>query len=339
MWQSRVGSVSLGVIVTVVCQAFVPVSAQPGPTPIQPDASSGSAQAGTATIGPGRLVTPEDIRQNEIRFREEQLKAPLFTGTPGEEEMRAAQALMQGKDPRQMISEFTHQFGKPAGPPGLAIGTLNWIGDEALQRIFPNKLFYVLRFRQYPLAVNLPAPLRPNNIFVVDGNGNVEMITMTDQLEAMFRGTVHGTSTEPKATDVMLAWLRLSEELQQDGMYRFLPPTAEVAKGAELVATGRVAIEPQGGNLGQIEATIRFTNSGDVATIQQTADLRRGMRPICQSTKLLDDDPIVRKMAEQDLLIMGSNAKDYLDEQRAKASPELQAAIDRVWKRIVDEHR
>jgi hypothetical protein len=59
------------------------------------------------------------------------------------------------------------------------------------------------------------------------------------------------------------------------------------------------------------------------------------MRPICQATKLLDPDPIVRKMAEQDLLIMGAAARDYLLEQRAKAGPELQAAIDRIWERML----
>jgi hypothetical protein len=40
-------------------------------------------------------------------------------------------------------------------------------------------------------------------------------------------------------------------------------------------------------------------------------------------------------MAEQDLIIMGPAAKDYLFEQRQNAKPELQRAIDRIWKRIV----
>jgi hypothetical protein len=44
-------------------------------------------------------------------------------------------------------------------------------------------------------------------------------------------------------------------------------------------------------------------------------------------------------MAEQDLLCMGRAAKSYLDEQRAKAGPELQKAIDRIWQRIVDDDR
>ena len=39
-------------------------------------------------------------------------------------------------------------------------------------------------------------------------------------------------------------------------------------------------------------------------------------------------------MAERDLLYMGRPAKEYLDEQRRKVSPELQQTIDRLWKRI-----
>jgi hypothetical protein len=42
-------------------------------------------------------------------------------------------------------------------------------------------------------------------------------------------------------------------------------------------------------------------------------------------------------MAEKDILVMGRSARPYLDEQRAKASPDLRKAIDRVWRRIVDE--
>jgi hypothetical protein len=52
---------------------------------------------------------------------------------------------------------------------------------------------------------------------------------------------------------------------------------------------------------------------------------------------LLDPDPLVGRMAEQDILVMGKSAKAYLDEQRAKAKSELKAAIDHIWKRIVDE--
>jgi hypothetical protein len=45
----------------------------------------------------------------------------------------------------------------------------------------------------------------------------------------------------------------------------------------------------------------------------------------------------VRRMAEQDLLYMGRAAREYLQEQRARATPELQRAIDRLWQRIVEQ--
>jgi hypothetical protein len=44
-------------------------------------------------------------------------------------------------------------------------------------------------------------------------------------------------------------------------------------------------------------------------------------------------------MAEQDLLILGRAAQEYLAVQRAQASPALQRAIDQLWQRIVEEGR
>jgi hypothetical protein len=316
-----------------------PVIAQPdqGPTGT---ATAGTATAGTATVGPGRLVTPADMARNEKRFREERMKAPLFTAAPPtEQEIQAAKACLGGRDPRALVAKFTRQFAKPQGPPTLTTGTLSWVDNEALRRTFDNRLFYILRFRQYPIAANLPEPFQANNIFSIDGNGKVEMFTNVEQLTRMFQATVHGVTSEDKARNTMLAWLRLGEELVQDGMYAFQPPIVSRGASAELVINGSVTVEPRSGNMGQIDATIRFTPTGDVETVQQTSSLQAGMRPICQSTKLLDADPIVRKMAEQDLLIMGRSAKDYLDEQRAKSTPELQAAIDRIWQRIVKEGR
>ena len=56
-------------------------------------------------------------------------------------------------------------------------------------------------------------------------------------------------------------------------------------------------------------------------------------------TRLLDPDPLIREICEQDLLVMGRAAQGYLMEQRATASPELRRAIDRVWQKILDEGR
>ena len=68
--------------------------------------------------------------------------------------------------------------------------------------------------------------------------------------------------------------------------------------------------------------------AGSLVQIYERSALRPGIRPICQATKLLDRDPIVRRMAEQDVLVMGRAAKPYLDQVRATARPKLQQAID-----------
>jgi hypothetical protein len=79
---------------------------------------------------------------------------------------------------------------------------------------------------------------------------------------------------------------------------------------------------------------VLFDKEGKLAKVNEKAAIRPGPRPICQATKLLDADPIVRRIAEQDLLIMGLSSRDYLMERRERASPELREAIDRVWLQI-----
>src|SRR5262249_16351939 len=109
-------------------------------------------------------------------------------------------------------------------------------------------------------------------------------------------------------------------------------------KSGTITVTGTVAVDPKNGDKGDIKATLVFKD-GVLVTASTKVDLTPGMRPRCQATKLLDPDPLVRGMAEDAIRMMGSSAKPYLAEQRAKASAELRAAIDRVWARIVAEGR
>jgi hypothetical protein len=119
-------------------------------------------------------------------------------------------------------------------------------------------------------------------------------------------------------------------------MFKFQAPNERII---DTVGDGTCEVEPVGGNSGGIKVKINFTANGDINSIESDKNIHSGIRPICQSTKLLDPDPIVRKMAEQDLLVMGRAARDYLEEQRAKASPELKHAIDEIWRRIESENR
>jgi hypothetical protein len=103
--------------------------------------------------------------------------------------------------------------------------------------------------------------------------------------------------------------------------------------------TGKAVVVPNGGNKGEIAASLTFDRGGHLVTVSESVDIKRGIRPRCQATKLLDSDPVVRGMAEEAILVMGEAAKEYLDEQRTRAGPELREAIDRIWRRIVTEGR
>jgi hypothetical protein len=211
------------------------------------------------------------------------------------------------------------------------------VSDETLRRIFPEYQILVLGFRQYPIAQVAPEPLKTRNLFAVK-NGKVQHLTDTKSLEEFLRHTLGSITDERMVKGSAEAWLRLSQEFKQDGFFKFSIPKeslAAVRSKSGWQESGK-AIVMQGGK-GEIHATLTFDEAGKLKKVDETNTVKPGVRPKCQATKLLDEDPIVRQMAEQDILVMGQAAKEYLDEQRAKVSPELKQAIDRIWQRIVDE--
>jgi len=137
------------------------------------------------------------------------------------------------------------------------------------------------------------------------------------------------------------AWVRLSQEFLQDGFYRFQleKDSTKVRAGTSGAQTASAKVVVMAGGNGTLFASLDFNKAGKLTSVKEESKIRPGPRPICQATKLLDKDPIVRGMAEQALLCMGRAAKPYLDEQRGKASPTLKKAIDRVWQRIVETDR
>ncbi len=226
---------------------------------------------------------------------------------------------------------------------GAERGQVMRVVEDVLVRAFPEDLFYVLRFRQYPVALAPPGPLASNNLFVVRRDASVEHLRDVGALEVFFRAALRPVTTDAQAQDAARAWLRLAQEFRQDGFLQFAIPddslkVAALANGGREV-TGKAVVTPQGGNQGEIAATLTFDGRGSLLTVSESASITRGIRPICQATKLLDPDPIVRRMAEEAILVMGKGAKEYLDEQRARARPELQEAIDRIWRRILSEDR
>jgi hypothetical protein len=245
---------------------------------------------------------------------------------PSDEEVKAAQA---------RVADYLKTI------PGAESGRVTALTGDGLPATFPDHIVFAVLFPQYPVARVAPPPLSSANVVAVPKkkDGKPVPVTNAKDLEKFFKEHARPVKTAAEAEEAVKAWLRVAAELNQDGFYKF---TVKADKPKEesgaLTASGEAPVNPQGGNKGEVKATLTFKD-GKLTAADTKAKLSPGIRPICQATKLLDPDPIVRGMAEQSIRVMGSAAKPYLDEQRAKASPELRAAIDRVWEKIVAEKR
>lgn len=212
------------------------------------------------------------------------------------------------------------------------------ITDEAVTKAFPGSHVFSLVFPQFPVARVPPEPFKSQNLFIVPKDGKLVHLTDTKGLEKFFKDDLKAVKDDDAAKQAAQAWLLLSVTFQQDGFFKFSVPkdSLKVAEEkGEKKASGKADVKD--GGKGDLTATLTFDDKGKLTKTAEENAIKPGPRPICQATKLLDADPIVRRMAEQDILFMGRACKEYLDEQRAKASPELKQAIDRIWKRIVDE--
>jgi hypothetical protein len=222
---------------------------------------------------------------------------------------------------------------------GITGALVRPVTDDFVGRTFPNYSFFGVIFRQYPIAVQCPpAPdLKCANLFFVR-NSQVDFVSATEDLKFFFASNLNPAPTQDTATDAASCWLRFSEELKQDLFYTFSPPDVSYTARADLIVLRAHASVAAGGD-GNIDAVMTLGSAGSLVNILEKSAVRLGIRPVCQATKLLDRDPIVRRMAEQDLLVMGRAAKPYLDQIRATAAPGLQQAIDRLWRRILNEGR
>jgi hypothetical protein len=253
----------------------------------------------------------------------------------------AWQSSARAQDSEALVEQYLKGIG--------AIGyTITAVTADYIDDSFPDTDFFEVRFRQYPVAVTTPEGLSASNLFLVQ-NGTVFPLVRPEDLKDFFFDELAPVRDEDHAGDAGLAWLRLSEAFSQDGFFTFAAPQVKVTtsnpgprpdrrrhrRARVIHVTGSVTVTA--GGRGSISVEMDFDSDGVLDGVSETRNVLPGVRPICQATKLLDADPLTRRMAEQDILVMGKSAKEYLDEQRAKAKPELKAAIDRIWNRIVDE--
>lgn len=216
-------------------------------------------------------------------------------------------------------------------------GRLTAVADPAVGQVLPASLAYTLIYPLFPVARIAPAGFGSQNVLVLGPDGPPTLINSAKELEDFAGKFFVRADSDAKAKTFVLAYLRLTQEFSQDGFFKFTIAANEIKKTATGLS-GRIGVEPTAGNKGEILVALKF-DDGRLQSVSEKRNVVAGIRPICQATKLLDSDPIVRTMAEQSLRVLGSLAKPYLDEQRAAAKPELRQAIDRLWERIVAEKR
>ncbi len=235
-------------------------------------------------------------------------------------------------DDQQLVEDYL----KSRGFNGAVVRPIT---DDYVGRTFPNFSFFGVIFRQYPVAVLCPQTqdLKCSNIFFVK-DSQINFISAIPDLKFFFAAELNPAPSKEAATDAATTWLRFSEELKQDLFYAFSAPEISYMPREDITRLRGHAAVTAGGE-GYIDVLMTLGTAGSLVHIYEKGALRPGVRPICQATKLLDRDPIVRRMAEQDLLVMGRAAKPYLDQVRATARPKLQQAIDRIWRRILNEGR
>ena len=246
---------------------------------------------------------------------------------------RARKATEKAETPeRKVLNDYLSKY------PVARSATLSPMDTKDLKELFPKAAFFSLRFRQYPVAIAPPKPLASNNVFVVLGK-KVTHLSNSSALGKYFQENVKATDKEAQASSAALAFLRLDQELHQDGFYRFEKPKVKVstAKGG-FIARGEVAVEQKRGDRGSLTVQLSFL-PGKLEKVTPGGKLSPGIRPRCQATRLLHPDPVIREIMRRDLIVLGSTARDYLSEQWEKAEPKLRKEIEAVWQQILREGR
>ena len=227
------------------------------------------------------------------------------------------------------------------GIEGSGAGRVTPLTADGVPETFPDFVLFSHVIPLYPVAREAPAPLKHANVIAVPKKKDGKPVLVTDLkgLEAFFKGNARPVKGGGEAEKAVAAWLRAASELSQDGYFKFTVKPGSVAKADDAItADGTSAVDPRNMDKGEIKATLTF-KGGKLTSADTKVGISAGIRPRCQATKLLDPDPIVRAIAEDSLRVMGSTAKEYLDEQYPKASPAQKKAIDRVRKKIAEEGR
>jgi hypothetical protein len=174
-------------------------------------------------------------------------------------------------DPTQAVKEFVTKNMADAGQ-------LTAVQEESLNKAFPQRAFYSLRFRQFPIALRPPAGLTSSNVLAVDGD-KVDSLTTGAELEK-FATRFLTAKDEASAKVAVKAYLALLTEQAQDGFYKFdtagdVPRTMK--EGDKLTVRGKSVVK-EGGE-GDISVQLDFDAAGKLVAVAVKDSLKRGARP------------------------------------------------------------
>ncbi|GIW79398.1 MAG: hypothetical protein KatS3mg105_1205 [Gemmatales bacterium] len=213
------------------------------------------------------------------------------------------------------------------------------LSDPRILRTFPDYLFFDVRFR-YNYGVPLgeiegsacwAVNKKTGKTIRLGQNGEAD----TKELIKFFETNMAPVNSDAVQKEAVWACLRIAQEaFTEHGWMSMTIKESDILVG-NVTAIGKSVVTPKGGNSGELIVYLA-REDGNKATVRIENKIRRGPKPICQATRLLDPDPILCRICEQQLLLIGVHADDYLADRRARAeTAELRNAIDRIWQRIV----
>jgi len=299
----------------------------------------GSKLVGDDELTTNRYSTGDNSTTIDMSPREQRVRqlADLRLGVLG----RVIARLDFGFDPPTALAKWATGQGKPLpGQPQLC-------GDAGVDTVFPDLALCSVAKSYSPVPrMDEESSWPAHCVFAVDHGSNVTPIIDAKALEAFFRKNLAPVQGEREAAMAIKAWLTLTQFLQDHAPFPIIADSVKAAKtDGGWMAQGRASAgagdaagpAPKWRDNGFVEVTLIFTADGRLDKVGETIKVRPGLRPICQSSKLLDPDPIVRQMARTELRLMGRSAEEYLKARRQVASPELRKAIDGIWQQILDD--
>ena len=185
-------------------------------------------------------------------------------------------------NPRNAIGELVNSIPRNGAQTSIGDGTIQYLKTDELQKLFPEYMFYIVRFPKYPISRTPPDGLSTNNIFIAKKTGRMSLIASTDELQAFFT-TTQSAESDSRARLLVYTWLQLATELIQDGMYKFAIADNAVTvnvSGTEMVANGKAAVDQAAGNKGEVFVTMIFDAGGKLRAVEEKNTVQPGMRPI-----------------------------------------------------------